>query len=280
MKNKLNIVLFLFALIGFSACEINDPINDWGEVGDRTPNAYWELGSTTVTAGNDVSFTAYYYADGIDISSIEVWYDVNKLEVREVVCPFISYTFKINADEKMRSAQKIKAYDPGTVKWDQVKRSYIMTETFPVSPVLVSEGWADVKPADFTTDKFVRLYTDTFEIAFRKGLYAEVEKDYYVKMRKLVEGLKLMEKIEDYDALFTQEKDPATGKILYIIADKDKDKLDQALAGVAFTNLIYNSQSESYSINYSSNFYLNAEFRAYDANAVIGRTDSKVITVN
>lgn len=280
MKNKLNIVLFLFALIGFSACEINDPINDWAEVGDRTSYAYWELGSTTVTAGNNVSFTVFYYADGVDISSIEVWYDVNKLEAREVICPFISYTFKINADEQMRTAQKIIAYDPDTVKWDETKRSYILKAAFPVSPALVPDAWTDVKPADFRMDKFIKLYTDTFETAFRKGLEAEVEKEYYVKMRKLVESLKLMENIEDYDALFTQEKDPATGKIIYNIDKKDKDKLNLALAGVKFTDLIYNSQTESYLINYSSNFYLNAEFRAYDANGVIGRTDSKVITVN
>lgn len=280
MKNKFNIVLFLFTLIGFSSCEINDPVNDWAEVGQRTPYVYWELGSTTVSAGSNVSFTAYYYADGKDISSIEVWYDVNKVEAREVTCPLISYTFKIDADEQMRSAQKIKEYDLNTVAWDQEKRSYIMTTTFPVSPVLVSDSWSDVKPADFTEEKFVKLYTDTFETAFRKGLQTEIEKDYYAKMRKLVAGFSLMENIEDYDALFTQEKDPETGKINYIIADKDKAKLDADLANVAFVDLIYNSQTESYTINYSSNFYLNAEFRAYDSAGVIGRTDNKVITVN
>ena len=56
--------------------------------------------------------------------------------------------------------------------------------------------------------------------------------------------------------------------------------LNNALAEVCFVDLIYNSQTESYVINYSSNFYLNAEFRAYDADGVIGRTDNKVITVN
>lgn len=280
MKNKFNIVLFVFTLIGFSSCEINDPINDWAEVGQRTPYVYWELGSTTVSAGNDVSFTAYYYADGIDISSIEVWYDVNKVETREVTCPLISYTFKIDVDQQMRSAQRIKTYDLNAVSWNQEKRSYIMTTNFPVSPVLVSESWTDVKPADFTEEKFVKLYTDTFETAFRKGLQTEIEKDYYAKMRKMVEGFSLMENIEDYDALFTTEKDPETGKINYIISDEDKAHLNNALAKVSFVDLIYNSQTESYVINYSSNFYLNAEFRAYDTNGVIGRTDNRVITVN
>ena len=280
MKNKFKIISFLFALLGFSACEIHDPVADWAELGQKTPYVTWELGSTTVSAGKNVSFTAYYYADGKDISKIGVWYDVNRLSTRAVTCPFISYTFTISADEVMRSSQQITSYDPATVEWDTFKRSYILTTTFPVSQVLVPLEWKDVKKADFTEKKFESLYTDTFETAFRKGLEAEIAKDYYANMRKLVEGLNLMENIEDYDALFSVSKDPATGKDVYTIKNEaDKLMLDQKIAAVTFTDLIYNSSSESYNINYSSSFYLNAEFRAYDTDGVIGRTENKEISV-
>ena len=35
MKNKVKIASLLLAIAGLSGCEINDPVNDWADLGDR-----------------------------------------------------------------------------------------------------------------------------------------------------------------------------------------------------------------------------------------------------
>ena len=63
MKNKVKIASLLLAIAGLSGCEINDPVNDWADLGQQTAYVYWEL-KDAVNAGNDLDFRVYYYADG------------------------------------------------------------------------------------------------------------------------------------------------------------------------------------------------------------------------
>ena len=43
MKNKVKIASLLLAIAGLSGCEINDPVNDWADLGQQTAYVYWEL---------------------------------------------------------------------------------------------------------------------------------------------------------------------------------------------------------------------------------------------
>lgn len=42
MKNKVKIASLLLAIAGLSGCEINDPVNDWADLGQQTAYVYWE----------------------------------------------------------------------------------------------------------------------------------------------------------------------------------------------------------------------------------------------
>ena len=67
MKNKVKIASLLLAIAGLSGCEINDPVNDWADLGQQTAYVYWEL-KDAVNAGSDLDFRVYYYADGSTIA--------------------------------------------------------------------------------------------------------------------------------------------------------------------------------------------------------------------
>lgn len=41
MKNKVKIASLLLAIAGLSGCEINDPVNDWADLGQQTAYVYW-----------------------------------------------------------------------------------------------------------------------------------------------------------------------------------------------------------------------------------------------
>ncbi len=55
MKNKVKIASLLLAIAGLSGCEINDPVNDWADLGQQTAYVYWEL-KDAVNAGSDLDF--------------------------------------------------------------------------------------------------------------------------------------------------------------------------------------------------------------------------------
>ena len=81
MKNKVKIASLLLAIAGLSGCEINDPVNDWADLGQQTAYVYWEL-KDAVNAGSDLDFRVYYYADGSTIEKAQVWYGVSSERVR------------------------------------------------------------------------------------------------------------------------------------------------------------------------------------------------------
>ena len=92
MKNKVKIASLLLAIAGLSGCEINDPVNDWADLGQQTAYVYWEL-KDAVNAGSDLDFRVYYYADGSTIEKAQVWYGVSSTINRAVTCPYVSYTY-------------------------------------------------------------------------------------------------------------------------------------------------------------------------------------------
>jgi len=110
MKNKVKIASLLLAIAGLSGCEINDPVNDWADLGQQTAYVYWEL-KDAVNAGSDLDFRVYYYADGSTIEKAQVWYGVSSTINRAVTCPYISYTYTESETdefgERVRSSNRV-----------------------------------------------------------------------------------------------------------------------------------------------------------------------------
>ena len=75
-----------------------------------TPTTYWEIPSSTVSAGSNVAFTAQFYSsENIDIDHMEVWYDVNEHITLEATCPSVTFTYTKSVDvtSLIREFQKI-----------------------------------------------------------------------------------------------------------------------------------------------------------------------------
>lgn len=276
MKNKVKIASLLLAIVGLSGCEVNDPINDWADLGQQTAYVYWEL-KDAVNAGSELDFRVYYYTDGSTVESAQVWYGVNSTITRAVTCPYISYTYTETESSEVVASHLVKEFDPSTVSWDDAKSSYILDSTFPVSASWASVTWANVGGTDFTETLFQTYFPGEYETNFRAALTTQIATDYHGNMKKIVvDGFMRMTE-EEYEALFTTSTD-AEGKTVYNITDENKATLDGIVAGLTTPELLFDGKE--YGVNYNCAYTLTARFQVTDSKGVKSNTDIKNITVN
>ena len=276
MKNKVKIASLLLAIVGLSGCEVNDPINDWADLGQQTAYLYWEL-KDAVNAGSELDFRVYYYTDGSTVESAQVWYGVNSTITRAVTCPYISYTYTETESSEVVASHLVKEFDPSTVSWDDAKSSYILDSTFPVSASWASVTWANVGGTDFTETLFQTYFPGEYETNFRAALTTQIATDYHGNMKKIVvDGFMRMTE-EEYEALFTTSVD-AEGKTVYNITDENKATLDGIVAGLTTPELLFDGKE--YGVNYNCAYTLTARFQVTDSKGVKSNTDIKNITVN
>ena len=276
MKNKVKIASLLLAIVGLSGCEVNDPINDWADLGQQTAYVYWEL-KDAVNAGSELDFRVYYYTDGSTVESAQVWYGVNSTITRAVTCPYISYTYTETESSEVVASHLVKELDPSTVSWDDAKSSYILDSTFPVSASWASVTWANVGGTDFTETLFQTYFPGEYETNFRAALTTQIATDYHGNMKKIVvDGFMRMTE-EEYEALFTTSVD-AEGKTVYNITDENKATLDGIVAGLTTPELLFDGKE--YGVNYNCAYTLTARFQVTDSKGVKSNTDIKNITVN
>lgn len=276
MKNKVKIASLLLAIVGLSGCEVNDPINDWADLGQQTAYVYWEL-KDAVNAGSELDFRVYYYTDGSTVESAQVWYGVNSTITRAVTCPYISYTYTETESSEVVASHLVKEFDPSTVSWDDAKSSYILDSTFPVSASWASVTWANVGGTDFTETLFQTYFPGEYETNFRAALTTQIATDYHGNMKKIVvDGFMRMTE-EEYEALFTTSVD-AEGKTVYNITDENKATLDGIVAGLTTSELLFDGKE--YGVNYNCAYTLTARFQVTDSKGVKSNTDIKNITVN
>lgn len=276
MKNKVKIASLLLAIVGLSGCEVNDPINDWADLGQQTAYVYWEL-KDAVNAGSELDFRVYYYTDGSTVESAQVWYGINSTITRAVTCPYISYTYTETESSEVVASHLVKEFDPSTVSWDDAKSSYILDSTFPVSASWASVTWANVGGTDFTETLFQTYFPGEYETNFRAALTTQIATDYHGNMKKIVvDGFMRMTE-EEYEALFTTSVD-AEGKTVYNITDENKATLDGIVAGLTTPELLFDGKE--YGVNYNCAYTLTARFQVTDSKGVKSNTDIKNITVN
>lgn len=276
MKNKVKIASLLLAIVGLSGCEVNDPINDWADLGQQTAYVYWEL-KDAVNAGSELDFRVYYYTNGSTVESAQVWYGVNSTITRAVTCPYISYTYTETESSEVVASHLVKEFDPSTVSWDDAKSSYILDSTFPVSASWASVTWANVGGTDFTETLFQTYFPGEYETNFRAALTTQIATDYHGNMKKIVvDGFMRMTE-EEYEALFTTSVD-AEGKTVYNITDENKATLDGIVAGLTTPELLFDGKE--YGVNYNCAYTLTARFQVTDSKGVKSNTDIKNITVN
>ncbi|HIZ25647.1 MAG TPA: hypothetical protein H9969_01065 [Candidatus Barnesiella merdipullorum] len=276
MKNKVKIASLLLAIVGLSGCEVNDPINDWADLGQQTAYVYWEL-KDAANAGSELDFRVYYYTDGSTVESAQVWYGVSSTITRAVTCPYISYTYTETENSEVVASHLVKEFDPATVSWDDAKSSYILDSTFPISASWASVTWANVGGSDFTETLFQTYFPGEYETNFRTALNTQIATDYHGNMKKIVvDGFMKMTE-EEFEALFTTSTD-AEGKTVYNITDENKATLNGIVAALSTPELLFDGKE--YGVNYNCAYTLSARFQITDSKGVKSNTDIKNITVN
>lgn len=276
MKKILKKILFsLSVVILLTSCEINDPVDDITRIGQVAPHVFWELPSNSVNAGSSVAFYAQYYTIGnAEIDRLEVWYDVNENIQTMVSCPLVT-TFKFNISTnnttQIREFQKIETYAHNINNWDSIKKAYILDTTFSTSRTLRTVEWKEVKT--FEDSKFNAYFPANFATQFKDSLYPMLK---VADFRKIMVSLNVTTDIE-FKAFTDSTFNTNSGTYDYFIKPEKKAELKTKYDGIAFKDLIYDQSAQIYKVEYTRLYKLNARFKAFDKNQIVGIADKKEI---
>jgi len=277
MKKTLNSKGLSFMLMAslLVGCEINDPIDNVVRVGQVAPHVYWELPSSSVAAGSSVPFYAQYYTVGdAKIDRLEVWYDVNENIQTLVSCPLVSsfkYSISSSRSKLSREFQKIAVYEHFENNWDSLKKAYILDTVFPTSKTLRTVEWKEVKT--FEDAKFNAYFPAGFATNFKDSMYNLLNVSDF---RKIMLSLNVMTDVE-FITYTDSTKNENTGGWDYFIKDAKVPELKTKYDAILFKDLIYDPSSQLYQVEYTRLYKLNARFKAFDKNQVVGVSDKKEI---
>lgn len=268
--------------IALTSCEKNDYIDENVITGNVGPQAYWEVGSSTVSAGANVPFKMQYYSTNSEIEHSEVWYNLTEKIEKSVSSPWVTFTYAYNStvSEEKRIAQKIKEYKHSLAVWSDSLHAYTMTSDFPVSGTLSTFAW--VKPEKFDSAKMDTYFGKGYMKTFKDTLYVKMK---FADFKKMYLGLAIEfgegDSFKNYtDSTFDKNSNgfvyhfpkdslqklppPAKIKSLY-----DKLTFDQLIQGAS-----------GYNVEYKRSYSIKAIMRVYDANGTYGTTVAKQIEIN
>jgi len=275
-------ILFFITVIGSiilmtTSCEENDSLDDNAIIGPMAPHAYWEIGSSTVKAGENVPFFVQYYTTGdVPIDHLEVWYNVVEIESKEVSCPWTQtftyqYTFKTSGEKRI--AQKVAEYPHQEGFWNDSLRAYAFNNTFPTSPTLNSIDWK--KPTTFDSTLMIKYFGEDFMQNFKDSVYVRMKA---LDFQKMYEGLGL---VEDFTTYLVSVYNDRTGSYDFIFkGDTIPQEIKDIYQRISFQDLILNASNNNYEVDFSRYYELNAQLKVVDRKRVAGLTDKIIITLN
>jgi hypothetical protein len=282
MKKIQSIAVILFSMLLFTACDIHDSLDDDVIVGNMAPQVYWELGSSTVTAGSDVPFTAQYYTTGdAKIDHLEVWYNLSQQEAKTVTCPWVqtsSFTYTSTTTVEKRISQKIKEYEHNVKNWSDSLRAYTFTSTFPTSNTLSSISW--IKPTAFDSTKMVSYFGVNFMQQFKDSLYSQMKA---IDFQKMYQGLNLVDNFKIYlDSTYNGN----TGAYDYHFPKDAQgntpvpDVIKNIYQKIPFSDLIFNSSNANYEVEFTRSYSIDANLKAIDTKGTTGTAIKTTVTLN
>lgn len=273
MKNVMKFALFLLTLSCFTACEVNDPVDDWARIGQQVPQTIWELTSTKVKAGDSIAFKAQYYTNGEEIDHLAVWYDLTEIKSMYATCPFVSFTYTLSIDlsSLVRENQKIMNYEHSEGYRDSLKNAYIFNGKCPISNTLRPLEWKDV--TDFDNTKFQTLFPDTFATAFKTGLYQKLSNAAYLSDYRTVLVTAGNVTVEDFNACLDSTYNTNSASYDKFVKSDKVAELKSKFDAIPFKDLIYKSSESKYQINYIKSYSVGATFRVFDKKGNQGVTE-------
>ena len=272
-------------MVATASCAKHDFFDDDTITGNVGPEAYWEIGSSAVTAGGEMDFTVQYYSTVSKIDHSEVWYDIWETVDQTVTCPWTStftYTQSSNVKVQKRVQQMIKEYPHLEDFWSDSLHAYSFTATFPVSGTLAPFVWSH--PEEFDSAKMVSYFGPEYMPTFKEGVHKKMQ---YADYRKMYIGMGLMDDFKQYT---DSTLDPNAGVDVYVYhfpldaeGNVEKwvtDSMDLYWDKVDFRMLVENAANGYYDVDYNRSYSINAQMRVYDIRDVYSATQSKEISIN
>ena len=283
MKTTRYIILAL-AAISLIACDKHDFFDEQTITGEVGPQAYWEISSSAVAAGQSLGFKLQYYTSvkEASIDRSEAWYNLTENIERQVTCPWVtSFTYSVSSStaEEKRVEQKIMVYPHSESLWNDSLHAYYLEGSFPVSSTLVPFSWAS--PAQFDADKMVQYFGNGFMEHFKDSLMPKMK---YADYRSMMIGLGLVDDFKQYtDSTYDLNSNSWVRHFKWN-ADSTDTPVPADLEAlyrdsVSFDRLIFNSAENNYSVSYVRKYNVRSVIRVYDNRGVYGITEPKVIDV-
>jgi len=283
MNKKMKIAKFIFLslLAGMllSACAKHDFLDDLLITGNVGPQAYWSVGSATVTAGTNMPFMLQYYTTGKPIDRSEVWYDVVETQEKSVICPWVkTFTYSVisSISEEKRVSQKIQEYPNSLAVWSDSLHAYVLQDAFPVSNTLNRFTWSN--PVVFDYDLMNTYFGTGFMQQFKDSLQSLMQ---FADYKNMLLGLGLL---SDFNQYTDSTLDVNSGAWVYHFpTDANGNtpvpaEINALFADITFDQLIQGSPN--YNVSYIRRYTINAVMRVYDINGVYSATTSQAIDVN
>lgn len=285
MKLTTKILMLSAMVVALASCAKHDFFDDDTITGEVGPEAYWEVGSSAVTAGGNMDFTVQYYSSVSDIDHSEVWYDIEETIDQTVTCPWTStftYSLSSNVKQLKRVSQKIEEYPHLEEFWSDSLHAYTFTGSFPVSGTLSPFIWSH--PEEFDSTKMINYFGEGYMETFKEAVHAKMK---YADYKKMYIGMGLM---DDFSLYTDSTLDPNAGVDVYVyhfpldaegnmqpwVADSMQLYWDK----VTFAMLVENVANGYYDVDYNRSYSLNALMRVYDVRDVYSTTQSKEIVIN
>lgn len=276
--------ILAFAALSFIACDKHDFFDDMTITGEVGPQAYWEIGSSAVSAGQELDFSLQYYTSvpGVSIDRSEAWYNLTENIERQVSCPWVaSFTYSVasSVSEEKRMEQKIKVFEHSEELWNDSLHAYALNASFPVSSTLAPFSWSN--PTVFEESKMNQYFGVGFMQHFKDSLEGMLK---WADYRSLMMGLGFRDNFAQYtDSTYDVNTDSYTSHFKWnedhTATPVPEDLLKIYRDSISFDMLIENASENNYSVSYTRKYTIRSLIRVYDDRGVYGITEPKEVEI-
>jgi hypothetical protein len=266
-------------LVIVASCEKHDFIDEISITGNIGPQAYWEVGSSTVSAGTEMPFELQYYTTtDEEPDRSEVWYNITEIQEKSVSCSWVTtFSYSVNSiiSEQKRIEQKIQTYPHALAVWSDSLHAYTFRASFPVSGTLRPFAW--VRPEQFDSVRMNTYFGTGFMQQFKDSLYGLMK---FADFKNMMLGLSLVDNFKQYtDSTF----DNNSNSFVYHFPKINGQTPVPAAITSLYNSIPFDRLIESaagYNVEFKRTYFLEARMRVYDKREVYGMTVLKKIDIN
>jgi len=297
MKTIKYIFISLLAAVMLSGCAKHDFFDDSLITGKVGPQAFWEVGAV-VRAGTGMPFRVqYYHSEDRDISHLEVWYNLIRIEERDFFSPAVTrFAVRSLIETEVRISQRISTHSHSLAVWNDSIRAFRLDAEFPVSNTLNPFDW--VHPNEFDSvmmethfgdiDRFGKPVIEWFKDSLRNLMVWNDYRLMFVTEMTRFTAAQFRNQFTDS----SQAENTGTRWIHHFPGDSIHPvtgslvgrpvvpaELARIFDSIPAPNLILRRDG-SYEVTFRRDFRINARVRIYDDRGVFGLTEMRTLDIN